>query len=95
LRERIRIKLPRTREDSLAKVIEDLNPMLRGWFNYFKHAHMVAQLGIDGFTVAGYARFCVSRRSDRELGNISMIIVGGSMLSLQPMGCSPYRRPMG
>ena len=49
LRERIRIKTPRTRGDSLAKIIGDLNPMLRGWFNYFKHAHLVAQLGIDGF----------------------------------------------
>lgn len=49
LRERIRMKTKRTRGDSLAKTIEDLNPMLRGWFNYFKHAHSVAQLGIDGF----------------------------------------------
>jgi RNA-directed DNA polymerase len=49
LRERIRGKTKRTRGDSLAKIIEDLNPMVRGWFNYFKHAHSVAQLGIDGF----------------------------------------------
>ena len=49
LRERIRIKTKRTRGDSLAKIIADLNPMLRGWFNYLKHAHSVTQLGIDGF----------------------------------------------
>ena len=49
LRERIRLKTQRTRGDSLACIIADLNPMLRGWFNYFKHAHSVAQLGIDGF----------------------------------------------
>ena len=49
LRERVRGKTIRTRGDSLAKIIEDLNPLLRGWFNYFKHAHSVAQLGIDGF----------------------------------------------
>jgi RNA-directed DNA polymerase len=49
LRERVRVKTKRTRGDSLAKIIEDINPMLRGWFNYFKHAHSVAQLGIDGF----------------------------------------------
>jgi RNA-directed DNA polymerase len=49
LGERIRIKTKRTRGGSLAKIIEDLNPMLRGWFNYFKHAHSVTQLGIDGF----------------------------------------------
>ena len=49
LRERIGVRTKRTRGDSLAKIIEDINPMLRGWFNYFKHAHSVAQLGIDGF----------------------------------------------
>ena len=49
LRERVRMKTKRTRGDSLAKIVEDLNPTLRGWFNYFKHAHSVAQLGIDGF----------------------------------------------
>ena len=49
LRERIRVKTRRTRGDSLAKIIEYLNPIVRGWFNYFKHAHSVAQLGIDGF----------------------------------------------
>jgi RNA-directed DNA polymerase len=49
LRERIRLKTQRTRGDSLAKIIEDLNPTLRGWFNYFKHAQSVTQLGIDGF----------------------------------------------
>ena len=49
LRERIRIKTKRTRGDSMATIIADLNPTLRGWFNYFKHAHPVALLGIDGY----------------------------------------------
>jgi len=49
LRERLRMKTKRTCGDGLAKIIEDLNPMVRGWFNYFKQAHSVAQLGIDGF----------------------------------------------
>jgi RNA-directed DNA polymerase len=48
LREHVRVRTKRTRGDSLAKIIENLNPMVRGWFNYFKHAHSVAQLGIDG-----------------------------------------------
>ena len=39
LRERIRIKTGRTRGDSLACIIADLNPMLRGWSDYSKHAH--------------------------------------------------------
>jgi RNA-directed DNA polymerase len=39
VRDRIRMRTKRTRGDSLAKIIADLNPTLRGWFNYFKHAH--------------------------------------------------------
>ena len=50
LRERIRMRTKRTRGDSLAKVIEDLNPMLRGWFNYFKQAHPMVHKWMDGFT---------------------------------------------
>jgi RNA-directed DNA polymerase len=49
LRERIRMKTRRTRGDSLAKIIEDLNPMLRGWFNYFKQAHPLVHEMTDGF----------------------------------------------
>jgi RNA-directed DNA polymerase len=50
LRERIRIKTKRTRGDSLATIVAELNPMLRGWFNYFKHAHPMTFSGADGFT---------------------------------------------
>jgi RNA-directed DNA polymerase len=49
IRERIRMRTKRTRGDSLAKIIADLNPMLRGWFNYFKHAHPMTFSGMDGF----------------------------------------------
>jgi RNA-directed DNA polymerase len=49
LRERIRHKTRRTRGDSLACIIADLNPTLRGWFNYFKHAHPLVHQLTDGF----------------------------------------------
>jgi len=49
LRDRIRMKTQRTRGDSLACIIADLNPMLRGWFNYFKHAHPLVDELMDGF----------------------------------------------
>ena len=39
LKDSIREKTRRTRGDSLALVIADLNRMLRGWFGYFKQAH--------------------------------------------------------
>ena len=49
IRDRIRVRAKRTRGDSLATIIADLNPMLRGWFNYFKHAHPMTFSGMDGF----------------------------------------------
>jgi RNA-directed DNA polymerase len=49
IRDRTRMRTQRTRGDSLAKIIADLNPMLRGWFNYFKHAHPMTFSGMDGF----------------------------------------------
>ena len=39
LKDSIRAKTKRTRGDSLARIVADLNSMLRGWFAYFKHAH--------------------------------------------------------
>jgi RNA-directed DNA polymerase len=38
LRDKVRAKTSRSRGDSLGRIISDLNPMLRGWFGYFKHA---------------------------------------------------------
>jgi len=49
LRERIREETRRTRGESLTKVIASLNPVLRGWFNYFKHAHRYTFANVDGF----------------------------------------------
>lgn len=49
LRDRIRAKTRRTRGNSLRSIIADLNPMLKGWFGYFKHAHPMTFSGVDGF----------------------------------------------
>jgi RNA-directed DNA polymerase len=48
-KDRIREKTRRTRGDSLARVIASLNPMLRGWFGYFKHVHPTTFTDLDGF----------------------------------------------
>ncbi len=49
LRDRIRTKTKRTRGDSIEYIIESLNPMLRGWFGYFKHANPYVFKSVDGF----------------------------------------------
>ena len=48
LKDRIREKTKRTRGESLARIIADLNAMLRGWFGYFKHAHPHTFIVLDG-----------------------------------------------
>jgi RNA-directed DNA polymerase len=49
LKDKIRSKTRRTRGTRLACVIDDLNPMLRGWFGYFKHACFWTFSRIDQF----------------------------------------------
>jgi RNA-directed DNA polymerase len=48
LKDGIRAKTKRTRGASLARIVADLNPLLRGWFGYFKHAHPYTFEAIDG-----------------------------------------------
>jgi len=49
IQDRIRMRTKRTHGDSLARIIAELNPMLRGWFNYFKHAHPNTFKWMDSF----------------------------------------------
>jgi RNA-directed DNA polymerase len=39
LKDRIRERTRRTRGESLERIVASINPVLRGWFAYFKHAH--------------------------------------------------------
>ena len=48
-KDNIREKTRRTRGDSIEKIISDLNPTIRGWFGYFKHAHHYTFNSLDGF----------------------------------------------
>jgi RNA-directed DNA polymerase len=48
-KDKIRERTRRTCGKSLARVIADLNPMLRGWFGYFKHAYPTEFTSLDGF----------------------------------------------
>jgi RNA-directed DNA polymerase len=49
LRDKIRAKTKRSAGHSIACVIASLNPLLRGWFGYFQHAHRFTFSSIDGF----------------------------------------------
>ncbi|MBV8397236.1 MAG: group II intron reverse transcriptase/maturase [Acetobacteraceae bacterium] len=45
----IRNRTPRTRGSSLERIVADLNPLLKGWFSYFKHAYQTEFMSLDGF----------------------------------------------
>jgi RNA-directed DNA polymerase len=49
LKDKIRGKTRRTRGQNLRQIIANLNPMLKGWFGYFKHAHRWEFPALDGF----------------------------------------------
>lgn len=49
LKDAIRRKTKRTRGVQVQRVIEEMNPILKGWFEYFKHAHAYTFPQIDGF----------------------------------------------
>lgn len=49
LRDKIRALTPRNRGQSIEQVIASLNPTLKGWYAYFKHAHRYTFSSIDGF----------------------------------------------
>ena len=49
LKDKIRAKTRRTRGDSLARIVADLNPLLIGWYGYFRHACRWVFPAVDGF----------------------------------------------
>jgi RNA-directed DNA polymerase len=64
LRDRIREKTRRTRGDSLSVIVKDLNSTLRGWFEYFQHAHKDIFGSLDGF-IRRRLRAILRRRDKR------------------------------
>jgi RNA-directed DNA polymerase len=49
LKDKVRAMTKRSRGDSLERIIKGLNPRLRGWFEYFKHAVPSEFRLMDGF----------------------------------------------
>ena len=49
LRENIRTKTKRNNKHSMKMILEQVNPILRGWFGYFKQAYRGQQRELDGW----------------------------------------------
>jgi RNA-directed DNA polymerase len=61
LKETIRAKTRRTSGESLEKIIAELTPTLRGWFEYFKHSHRTTFPQIDKW-IRGRLRSLLRKR---------------------------------
>lgn len=48
-KDKVRYRTIRSRGDSLGRIISELNPLLRGWFGYFRHARPRLYRRLDGF----------------------------------------------
>lgn len=44
-KEKVRLLTPRQTHHTIAEVVAELNPVIRGWGNYFKHGHMRTRFG--------------------------------------------------
>lgn len=63
----IRAKTRRTRGQTLAVIVADLNRLLRGWFAYFKHAHRYTFEPLDKF-IRRRLRAVLHRQTRRRSG---------------------------
>ena len=76
-------------------MIADLNPTLRGWFEYFKHSYAPNVPQLDGWIrrrLRSILRNAAEAAGDRRC--TGPIRHAGRMPSLPSMGCSACRTPM-
>ena len=64
-RDTVRAKTKRTAGHSLSLIIDNLNPTLRGWFEYFKHSHRSTFGPLDGW-IRGRLRGILRKRHGRS-----------------------------
>ena len=68
LKDNIRAKTRRCGGVSLEAVIASLNPMLRGWFGYFKQAHPTTFADIDGFVRRRLRSMLLKQKKKSHIG---------------------------
>ncbi|MGH8650794.1 MAG: group II intron maturase-specific domain-containing protein [Gammaproteobacteria bacterium] len=77
---------------SVQTVIASLNPILKGWYGYFQHAHRFTFSSIDGF-VRRRLRAMMRRQNHRPGQGHTLNSVGRMPTSLI-LGCSRYPPPI-
>ena len=89
IRDKLRSRTGRTRGESLRSMIAEINPILKGWFGYFKHAHPLEFKRLDGF-IRRRLRALLRKRAKRPgMGTAMLIMRVGRRLSSLSKGSSP------
>lgn len=65
LKDSIRRKTKRCSGNSMERIISRVNPILRGWYEYFKHSHRNTMTNVDKW-VRGRLRSILRKRSGRK-----------------------------
>jgi RNA-directed DNA polymerase len=65
VREKLRARTRRTNGQSLPCIIAGINPILRGWFNYFRYSKRNALQAMDGW-IRGRLRSILRKRAKRK-----------------------------
>lgn len=68
LKDAIRVKTKRANGNSLRTIIDSINPILRGWFEYFKHSHKNTFPELDGWVRMRLRSILRKRRGGRGRG---------------------------
>jgi hypothetical protein len=92
--DKVRGMTGRSRGDSLERIVNDLNPMLRGWFGYFQHATPALFGVLDGVVRRRCGPSCASRKSAPALDAARPTINAGPMPSSRLTAYSPFARPI-
>jgi hypothetical protein len=94
LRDRIRAKTKRTSGKSLSRTIADLNPTLKGWFAYFKHATSGLK-DVDALVRRRLRAMLRKHRNDPAAERARRTAGAGPTPSSPPQGSSPSKPPCG
>jgi len=71
-KDKVRAKTKRSRSGSINETIAELNPILRGWFEYFKHAHYTIFKRNDGFVRRRLRAIILTRNKKKNCFGITL-----------------------
>ncbi len=71
-KDKVRAKTKRSRSGSINEIIAELNPLLGGWFEYFKHAHYTIFKRNDGFVRRRLRAIILTRNKKKNCFGITL-----------------------